>query len=334
MTDYQAQLSRSIAELPQNTYATRNALYDQVREHLHMQCAGDPVRYKLERRSLDDTIREIESELSTKEVASIPQGESTGTGEEIPLDITVVAPDNSIYHYGEKTLGTESHMIDSAIAKTCYALRADILSGFLPRGSNTQLIIGRKKRKYEGPLFKCVRRYPILLELYSPVRRHAMSGMKYGIIIGITIHLLLTGYLALTTNLFGRDHLVGLAMIALPICGALFYLEITNRFKLPFFRNIPTVAPLVLTVYISWNNNYLTLLAGVLSAAVLWSGPGMTIGAIVGAIRRASLPRAFDAQPESALAWVAIPLLLSVVVWVVYFFVSNAYLPGLVRSLR
>jgi hypothetical protein len=152
----------------------------------------------------------------------------------VPLTITVTTS-SGIYRYGEEVAGTEPYMVDSAIAKTRAALRADILQGVLPRESKMRLQRGKDAKPYifEGSLYECARQYPDLLELYNPIRRNAISGMKYGILFGIAVHLLLLGYTMLNTDLFGRDPTFGLAVIFIPICGFIAYLHIKHKLKIP-----------------------------------------------------------------------------------------------------
>ena len=162
--------------------------------------------------------------------------ENVAAQTQTPLVITATVG-STVHRYAEPVSGTEPSSVDLATAKTRAQLRADILKGILPRDSKVRFERGWKRKTphlVEGPLYTCARRYPDLLELYKPVRRYTMSGMKYGILVGIALHLVLLGYLVTNTRLFGGKPASGLAIFAIPVCAIITWLSITNKLKIPF----------------------------------------------------------------------------------------------------
>jgi hypothetical protein len=268
----------------------------------------DAAKTELEKRGVALPASQVMEAKSSAEVQLPP-----------PLTITVTTA-SEVHRYGERAAGKDPAMVDSAMARTRSALRADILRGVLPRESKTRLVSGSeaKPRVFEGSLYECARKYPDLLELYDPMRRHAQSGLRYGVLFGMALHLLCLGYVMSRTDLFGGDPNLGLAVIALPICWLIAYLDIKGIVKIPALGVASMVALVVLPGYLGLNGGLPPVLGAALSGALLFSAPGAAIGAIVGAVRRPSIPKAFDALTEPVYPWIGIPVAVSILIWALF----------------
>ena len=230
-----------------------------------------------------------------------------------PLSITVTT-DSATRQYSEQT--TEA---------TVSALRADILQGAIPKGAKAKFETKRGNAKpqiTEGTLLKCASRYAQLADLYMPVRRYARAGILYGIFGGIGLNLILLGLLVVAVN-----QTLGLAIIALPVCfGVVGVLLLMKKSPPALFM----LAPPILSCYICFYV-FPQVVGVTFSAVILYSMPGMTIGAIVGAIRRPKIPRAHDAPEENVMLRIAIPLVISIAIWVAYLTLARDLLPKLMK---
>ncbi len=249
-----------------------------------------------------------------------------------PLAITV-GTEGHARQYGEYVnQPSQPHLVDAAVTQTIAALRDDILSESIPKETKaifeTNTVGTPKPRVREGTLVECASRYPALSEIYTPVRRYARSGMGYGILFGVILNLVLLGFLVV------RRNEAGVAILALPVCYILMWLSISNRVAIPSgLQNICGLAGgLIIPGYLGFNGLFPMLLGAAFSGAVLFSMPGMTVGAIIGAIRRPRIPRAFDAAPEKVVARIAVPFAVGSAVWVAYYFLVREYLPQLLNA--
>jgi hypothetical protein len=207
--------------------------------------------------------------------------------------------------------------------QTLSELRADILQGKIPKEAKAVFETkagNNKPRTLEGTLIKCAFRYPVLANLYTPVRRYARSGMKYGILAGIIIQIAMLGFVVYQTN-----QTFGLIIIAYPICLAIAMVGVGSNIKIPVIPTLCMLAVIFIPYYLGSQGLFPMLLGAAFSGGLLYSMPGMTIGAIIGTIRRPRLTRAFDAPHENAMLRIAIPLVVAIVLWTTYFFWARSY---------
>jgi hypothetical protein len=224
------------------------------------------------------------------------------------------------------------HQIDSAVAQAVSALRDDILQGEIPKEAKATFETkggNAKPRVREGSLVKCASRYPVLATLYTPVRRHARSGMGYGILGGILLNILLLGLLVYRTN-----QTAGAVIVAQVVACGVVFLKFNLNVNVPNILLTPCMLAIAFVIpgYLALNGLFPAQIGAAFSGGLLWCMPGMTIGAIVGTIRRPRLQRAHDAPHENALLWVAIPMVVSIVLWVGYALLARRYLPGMLAS--
>jgi hypothetical protein len=208
---------------------------------------------------------------------------------------------------------------------TVSALRADILQGTISKEAKIKFETktGNANPKVtEGTLIECSSRYAQLADLYMPVRRYARSGIGYGIIAGIGLNLVLLGFLVIRAN-----QPLGLAIIAVPICFGVVFVLLSKKKSAPALF---LLAPPLLSCYISLYA-FPQLLGAAFSGAVLGCMPGMTIGAIIGVVRRSTIVRAHDAPNEKPLLRIVIPLVISIAIWSGYLTLARNLLPRLLK---
>lgn len=228
------------------------------------------------------------------------------------------------------TVNTGSGVVqyrEDTIASTLDAVRKGILEGKLPCGApaSFERLSGDKvTAKKEGTLLKLAWPYPQLANLYEPVRSHARYGRGYGIPAGIVIHLGFLGFALLGAGGTAADY--GIRVLAIPVCLLIFVLLL--RFKaLAVLTLILAVAPGILIFSLSYNPAVFGAFFGAaISGGILYSMPGMAIGAVVGVIRRRGLPRAIDAPHENVTLLIAIPLVIAAALWAVYILWAKSYL--------
>jgi hypothetical protein len=243
---------------------------------------------------------------------------SASTDQTAPLTFAVTAGERT-FQYSEAT--TEA---------TVEAVRTDILRGALPRDSKaavkTKLGNGKLNIR-EGTLIECASRYSPLAELYTPVRRHAKTGLGFGILTGVLINFALLGLVISQVN-----DTLGLAMIALPACFVVSFIMIAAKANIPIIQTPCMLGAVILPAYLGLNGVFPHMVGAAFAGGLLASMPGMTIGAIVGIIRRTNLARASDAPKENAVLRVVIPAFLTVVIWMAYLSIAKAYLPSLLNE--
>ncbi len=228
------------------------------------------------------------------------------------------------------TVNTGSGVVqycEDTTASTLDAVRKGILEGKLPSGASASfetLSGGKVTATKEGTLLKCAWPYPQLANLYEPVRSHARYGRGYGILAGIVIHLGFLGFALLGAGGQAADY--GTRVLAIPAC--ILVLVLLARFKVPQgLLFIPAVAPGILIFSLSYNPAVFGGFFGAaISGGILWSMPGMAIGAVVGVIRRRGLPRAVDAPHEKVTLLIAIPLVIAAALLTAYILWAKSYL--------
>lgn len=219
-----------------------------------------------------------------------------------PLKITAITA-SVTRQYSQKTLD-----------ETLSALRADILQGSISREAKTtfETTAGNgKPKKWEGTLIECAKRYPLLADLYMPVRRQARAGIIKGILVGILISTASFGYAEYQTN---QDF--GGRILALATCWAILFSLVALR-KLLIIQNLSGIISLVI-IWSLGADGIVMLLGAQFAGGLLFSFPGMAIGAAAGAIRRPKLELAKDAPQESVKLRIIIPLVISIAIWATY----------------
>jgi hypothetical protein len=200
-------------------------------------------------------------------------------------------------------------------------LRSDILEGKYQKDNTTVLYSKKVDGKWEktsSTLLEFSKKFFKLRVLYQPVWSYAMSGLKWGTIIGI--------------GLKAVDSLIGLAsadvvvtIICLLVLGLFFiprvgpYIDIAIIIALSRFFDIMWILGFYFGIAI----------VGIMLASL----PGMAIGGAIGLSRRDTITLARDAPPESKnihITAFVLPLVIGIVLIAVYFFVI---LPWMVSDL-
>jgi len=149
--------------------------------------------------------------------------------------------------------------------------------------------------------------------LYRPVWSHAVSGLKYGTLIGIVVKLFDTFLMLLQAEAgMAFLFLVAIAVCFIPRVGI----------------GLMVVISLILS-RISKVNFFFMALAGALIGAIIGCLPGMAVGGIIGLLRRDNLPKAKDAEPEEnhiVIKSVILPLVFGLLILWFYIFVFNPWL--------
>ncbi len=263
------------------------------------------------------------AELQKRSVA-IPQaapaavtegGKPQNQGATLTITITT---DSGTRQYSEPT-----------VEATARALRADILQGTIPRDAKAvfETKVGKgKPRIVTGTSMKCAARSPQLGDLYVPVRRHARAGMGYGILVGVLLYITILGFVVYQTN-----DLLGEIIMALPVCFAAGGLLSAFKINLPIIQTPLMIAAVIIPGYLGLEGVFPMLVGAAAGGALLFSMPGMAIGAIVGTVRRSKLPRAYDAPHENAFLRIAIPLVIGTALWVAYLLWARSFLQNLMK---
>lgn len=176
----------------------------------------------------------------------------------------------------------------------------------------------------------------IILLLSIPVlntgllRRRAQIG--WGVVL-MAIYVVSLALVLWASSIQREDSLLFLAMLTLPICGAVLYLIPERKLRPPATQILAAIqlacaAALVFIVFSLGQQS--ALFGGVLGAVsaggLLFGLPGMAIGAAVGAAQRRKFTRASDAPREFAALRILIPLLLSAALWTAYTVYAPSYL--------
>ncbi|NJD22006.1 MAG: hypothetical protein FIA82_04975 [Melioribacter sp.] len=149
--------------------------------------------------------------------------------------------------------------------------------------------------------------------LYRPVWSHAVSGLKWGALIGVVIKLFDTFLLLLKVE----EGMAFLFLIAIGVC-----------FIPRVGIGLMVVISLILS-RLSKVNFFFMALAGALIGAIIGCLPGMAAGGIIGLVRRDNLPKAKDAEPEEnhiVIKSVILPLIFGLLIIWFYIFVFNPWL--------
>jgi hypothetical protein len=254
--------------------------------------------------------QELAGETAPAPSTAPPAGERQS--ESAPLTITITKDYRTI-QYCEGTADA-----------TLNALRTDILQGTLLRDAETSIKTKTRRGKFttiDGTLLKCALRYPQLVNLYMPVRQHARVGMLYGIGAGVLLQLALLGL-----SVFQANQTLGALILLAIVCFAVGPFLLTSKINIPILPVPVTLAAIIIPAYLSFNGLFPMLLGAAFSGALLFSMPGMAIGAAVGAIRRPHLARANDAPQENATLRIAIPLAIAAVLWTAYLLWARSFL--------
>ncbi|MGI6495005.1 MAG: hypothetical protein ACOX5G_02770 [Kiritimatiellia bacterium] len=178
---------------------------------------------------------------------------------------------------------------------------------------------GKWSETAKEPLSKLIDSTFKLRVLYRPVWAHAMAGLKWGVLVGIGLKL--------------ADTALMLASVE-PGAALCFAIAVAAV----FIPRIGIIGVLVLAFVLGQfyeANFFLIGLSSALTGAILGSLPGMALGGFIGLGRHKAIERAPGASPEdSTIAFKAavLPLLGSVVVTLLYFFVVNPWLLSAVEE--
>ncbi len=149
--------------------------------------------------------------------------------------------------------------------------------------------------------------------LYRPVWSHAVSGLKWGALIGVAIKLFDTFIMLLQVE----EGMAFLFLIAIGVC-----------FIPRIGMGLMIVVSLILS-RLSKVNFFFMALAGALVGAIIGCLPGMALGGIIGLVRRDNLQKAKDAEPEEnhvVVKSVILPLVFGLLIIWFYIFVFNPWL--------
>ncbi len=154
-----------------------------------------------------------------------------------------------------------------------------------------------------------------------PVRAHARVGMLWGIGVGVFLYLAALGLFVFQVN---QDF--GMLIMLLLVCFAVAPFVFSGKINIPILTVPVTLAPIIIPAYLGFNGLAPMLFGAAFGGGILFSMPGMAIGAAVGAIRRPRLARASDAREENAALRIVIPLAIAVIVWTAYLLWARSFL--------
>lgn len=144
--------------------------------------------------------------------------------------------------------------------------------------------------------------------LYQPIRSHAMTGLRLGALIGIYLKCIDSAILLYPQNrLMAVGLILSCIVASIPKIGWILF----------------TVLLVISSLYPGLNNIAFVFLGAVIAGSILAALPGMTIGGIVGWIRRKSLPLAPDAvsePPSAIIKFVLLPFLGGFAVFIAYLY--------------
>ena len=202
--------------------------------------------------------------------------------------------------------------------------RKDILDGLLSSESTVDVHFKTKEGQWNKTsllLAQFAKRHFKLRVLYEPVWSHAMSGLKWGALIGIGLKFLDT-----LIWLFFVDP--GLAIMLIIVAGMCAIPRIGSGIGI-----VSVIVPIAI-LGLTEVNLFVMFLGVMIVGSILGCLPGMAIGGVVGLARKKSLPLARDAKPERyvVLKAVVLPLLGSAVLWALYLFVFTPWLMNIIAK--
>jgi hypothetical protein len=199
--------------------------------------------------------------------------------------------------------------------------RKDILDGLLSSESTVDVHFKTKEGQWNKTfllLAQFAKRHFKLRVLYEPVWSHAMSGLKWGALIGIGLK-----FLDSLISLFFVDPVLAIMLIIVAGMCAIPRIGIA----------MSGIVSIAISGFVKVN--LLGMFLGVMIiGSILGCLPGMAIGGIVGLARKKSLPLARDAKPERyvVLKAVVLPLLGGAVLWALYLFVFIPWLMNIIAK--
>jgi hypothetical protein len=164
-----------------------------------------------------------------------------------------------------------------------------------------------------------------------PIRQHAIAGIAYGFLAGVFLHVALLGIVLARSAPSGACHTGSLCDAGTMILGLLPFpvlgLVLKMLHKARSIRWVLFLAPIGVLIEFGANAQLVGMILGAATGGgILWSAPGMAIGASIGAVRRRRLSPSNDAPQEKAVLLVAIPSSIAVVLWVVALLWARSYL--------
>lgn len=266
----------------------------------------------------------LEVRTDSEAVGFIPAG--TGVKEastrETPaplLDAVVHTGDSQNRAYCEETAKATLDAIASDIIAG--KLTGDMLVSSKSVGAKGRLIA------WNGTLREFARRHERLSRLYWPIRHYSRAGLFYGLAIGCGVGIFMDGLF-----LFQVNQMSGAMLMAFPVCAVVTAVPVIGKLLPEGLRNIAGLAGAALPFLIGLNGLLSFMLGGAVSGAVQLFFPAMAVGGVVGIVRRPREPRAPDADKESAVWRVGIPVLLAVLVETAYFILVRHYVPALLPA--
>ncbi|MBK8500253.1 MAG: hypothetical protein IPL52_15880 [Flavobacteriales bacterium] len=259
------------------------------------------------------------------------QGKPTGTGLEAflsTLDASIRSGDPEMeslkqemdWFIAIRSNNSERALLDKG--QFVASLREGILSGRYSKTSNLDVHTKANDGKWAVAtvnLGEFAKGRFGLRVLYEPIWAHAVSGLKWGAIVGVGLKLL--------------DTLILLGS-ADPRMAALFAASVGVCF-IPRFGFAACIGLAIVTAKVSKANFFIMGLSAALIGAVLGCLPGMAIGGAIGLARKKGLILANDSGAEGSsiiLKAVVFPLLAGVTLWILYVFVFNPWLVSVLEE--
>lgn len=144
--------------------------------------------------------------------------------------------------------------------------------------------------------------------LYQPIRSHALAGLQLGALIGVYLKCIDSAI-----ALYPQNRLMAVGLILSCIVVSI------PKIGLYLFSGLMIIS----SVYPGLNSMAFVFLGAGIAGSILAALPGMTIGGIVGWIRKKSLPLAPDAvsePPSAIIKFVLLPFLGGFVVFIAYLY--------------
>ena len=157
-----------------------------------------------------------------------------------------------------------------------------------------------------------------LRNLYEPIWNNALTGLKWGAIIGIGLKLI-------DTAILFRHADPLLALLFIGAIGLLF---------IPKIGTIGMIIAVILLNRLTEVNLYLAAISAALIGGILGCLPGMCLGGLYGLIRRNSIPKAHDAEPENIsviLKAIILPFIGGISLILTYIYIFNPWLQSVLE---
>lgn len=304
---------------------------DELLAHLQRPGEWQPVMIEAARAQLLGRGVRMASEGATPDSIGVSAARKP-TGRSSTFTITLSTNDGPRQYSRQVDDYLQPEAVDVVMEQAASELRGDILQLKIPSETEVAFETTREKKKpqiHKGTLIQCAPRYARLQDIYRPVRRHARSGMFYGILAGAALNIFLLGLLV-----YQSDQTLGEIFFALPLAYLVILLKFNLKVRVPqFFVTVSLLAAVGVPGYLAAQGSPGAMLLGaIVGGALLFCMPGRSVGAIVGTMRRSRIPHAFDAPEEKPPHSIGVPLLIGAVIWAGYIYAVRAYLPSLLSG--